>query len=65
MRALPDLLTTKPSAIELLDAKLMQLAKNSLKHNLKISDEVPAAMLIVEYRNESQTDSSRNINIQM
>lgn len=45
----PDLLKTNPSAVELMDRRIMELASGVPGLELKLLKEIPEALLIVEY----------------
>lgn len=55
MRAVPALLETGPSAIELMDENVLRLAKESKRYRMRVITETPPAVLIVEHEDELPT----------
>lgn len=52
MEAVPSLLETGPSAVELMDRTLMELAGKSPNFKLELIKEIPEAILVVEYEDK-------------
>jgi len=56
MKMVEPLLETKPLAIELMDKKLIELAKNSSNFTPAFIDKIPTALLAVEFEGEKTKD---------
>jgi FAD/FMN-containing dehydrogenase/Fe-S oxidoreductase len=61
MKHVPAILETKPSAVELMDRALIELARKSPKFELKVIQDSPAAALVVEYDDRDATSLARSL----
>jgi FAD/FMN-containing dehydrogenase/Fe-S oxidoreductase len=65
MKHVPALLATKPSAVELMDRTLLELARKSPKFELKVIQDSPTAVLVVEYENRDASAEARALGARM
>lgn len=65
MRHVPALLETGPSAIELMDRHVVELARASRKFELTLLKDSPAATFIVEYEDKDETAAALALGAKM
>lgn len=65
MRAVPALLETQPSAIELMDHHLLALAQESKRYKMRVITGMPPALLIVEWEDGDHSAEARNLGAEM